>query len=92
MAITRITQFECRAGEEETMHTFLLNLIPYIEASPGCLGCEALRAQAEPRQFVMLERWINADAHATSVANYPPEQMQSGMALLASPPKGGFFV
>ena len=56
MAITRITQFECRAGEEETMHTFLLNLIPYIEASPGCLGCEALRAQAEPRQFVMLER------------------------------------
>lgn len=92
MPITRITQFECRPGQEEAMYNFLKNLLPYIEASPGCLGCEALRAQAEASQFVILERWINEGAHTTSVANYPPDQMKAGMALLASPPKGGFFV
>ena len=91
MSITRINEFEARAGQEETLHTLLQSILPTIEASEGCRACRLLQHLDDPAKFVVIEEWDSAEAHQASVKDIPPGVLQEAMTLLAAPPKGAYY-
>lgn len=91
MSVIRITEFQAAKDSAETLYDFLISLIPYISSSQGCVSCEVLRKVDESDKFVVIEKWNSIDEHKASVENYPKEEMQAAMKLIAAPPSGTYY-
>ena len=91
MSITRINTFQAAEGKGEDLYHFLKSLAPYITSCDGCISCEVLRNNESSEHFVIIEKWVSVDAHKTSIAHYPKEEMQAAMPLFGAPPEGMYY-
>ncbi len=91
MSISRINTFHAKEEKENGLKQFLMTLIPYIKASPGCVSCEVLQSENDPRRLIVLEVWESKESHQASVQNIPVKDLQSVITLLESPPMGEYF-
>ncbi|MEC5386393.1 antibiotic biosynthesis monooxygenase family protein [Uliginosibacterium sp. H3] len=91
MSVTRISNFEARAGMAEKLHAFLKTIVPLVEKMAGCQSCELLRNQQNPSAFVVVEKWNSVEEHRASLKNIPPELLSEAMLLLAGPPTGAYY-
>ncbi len=89
--ITRVGQIAAAEGKGDALFTFLQSLTSYISGSDGCLGYEVLRNRDAPEQFVVIERWESAEAHQSSLSNYPKEAMQEAMTLVGGQPTAAYY-
>ncbi len=92
MSVTRISNFEARAGMADKLHAFLLSIMPAIKGSAGCEALQLLRNQQNMQAFVVIETWASVEAHRASLKSVPPEQLGEAMLLLAGPPSGAYYV
>lgn len=53
-----------KPGHEARLRTRLAELVAPSRQEPGNLRYELLLDEADPRRFVLVERWETADAHA----------------------------
>ena len=91
MSVARINQFQASPGQGRPLRELLLSFIPKIKAAEGCESCQLLVSSANPDRMVMLEVWDTEDAHQKSVREIPKADVEKLMALVAGPPKGGFY-
>ena len=91
MAITRINQFEAKAGSEEKLYVFLQSVISTIETCPGCISCQLLRGVDNPACFAIIELWDSIESHQKAARAIPAEKLSEAMALLAKPPAGMYY-
>lgn len=89
--ITRISEFQAAPGKEDDLYVFLKSLVPYISSCEGFLSCEVLRDAEKTDYFAVLVKWASIEAHQKAIANFPKEDMDSTLALVATPPKGRYF-
>ena len=88
MSIKRISEFQAKASSAEELHKLLNSIVPYISTSAGCLACELLRNTEDETKMLVLEEWDSIESHQKSVSNFPADEMQAAMTLLAAPPEG----
>jgi quinol monooxygenase YgiN len=91
MPVTRINEFQARAGQGDVLKERLLAVVPLIAASAGCRSCQLLQAEDDPTRIVVIEGWDSADAHRASLKGVPPEAFAETMKLLAAPPTGRYY-
>lgn len=91
MSVARINQFQAQAGKGQQLRELLLALLPEIQKTDGCESAQLLVSNGNPERLVMLEVWSDIESHQKSVRNIPADQVQKLMALVAGPPKGGFY-
>ena len=91
MSIKRITEFHAQESKDEQLYTLLQSIMPYIRSSEGCVSCELLKCLDDPLKFVVLEEWDVIASHKKSVENFPAEDMQAAMSLIASAPVGAYY-
>ena len=91
MTITRINQFEAKAGRGADLRALLQSVISLIRGSAGCRSVELLEAIEHPDQLAILEVWDSVEAHQAAAMAIPPTKMQEAMALFAAPPSGTYF-
>lgn len=91
MAITRVNEFQARAGEGEPLRELIASFVPTIEAADGCLSCRVLRGREDRDRIVVLEEWESVEAHQAATRAIPPETFQEAMKLLAGPPSGAYY-
>jgi quinol monooxygenase YgiN len=91
MSITRINEFQAKAGQIDGLHEFLISIMPIIQSSNGCESCQLLQNQDDPTRFIVLEVWVSAEAHKTSLKNVSPEKFVKIKPLLAGSPSGAYY-
>lgn len=91
MTITRINQFEAKAGMEEKLHAFLQSVIAVITACPGCVSCRLLRSTENPACVAIIEEWDSIESHKKAAHVIPPEKLAEAAALFAKPPSGMYY-
>jgi len=91
MTITRISEFQAQPESTETLHDFLLSIMPIIKSSHGCETVTLYQSQADPTKFTMLEVWESIESHQASVKNIPSEMLAEIRPLLAAAPRGDYF-
>lgn len=91
MSVTRIGEVQAKAELTDDLRAFLLSIIPTIESSEGCEGCQLFQSQDDPTRFMMIERWDNVESHKASAQNIPPELLGQIRPLLGSAPSGSYF-
>lgn len=89
--IKRFNIFHAAEGKTELLRDFFVELIEYIQNSPGCISCELWQDQQQKEIFIISEQWQTEDAHRASLANYPADKMQAAMPLFGQAPTGGYF-
>ena len=92
MSVTRISNFEARAGMANKLYDFLLSVMPLIKGSAGCESVQLLRNQHNPQAFVVIETWASVETHRASLKNVPSEKLGEAMLMLAGPPAGAYYV
>ncbi|KAA9165601.1 antibiotic biosynthesis monooxygenase [Amycolatopsis acidicola] len=60
-----VATIEAAEGNEEKVEQALRNAVRAVHAEPGCLRYALHRDAANPRTFVMVEKWASADALRT---------------------------
>jgi len=88
MSIMRINEFRAKAGQVDGLLSQLRVSIPSIKASKGCLSCRVLQHQEDVNRIVIIEEWINEEAHVAAVKTIPLTVLQETMKLVAEPPYG----
>jgi quinol monooxygenase YgiN len=83
--------FEALVDQRDELLAVLRSLVPAIRASAGCVSCQLLASDADPRQFVITEVWESREAHKEAVARIPAEALRHTMTLLTDVPKGDFY-
>jgi quinol monooxygenase YgiN len=91
MSITRINQFEAKAGAEDKLHAFLQSVIDIITACPGCISCRLLRSAEKSACLAIIEEWDNIASHQQAASAIPPAMMAEAAALFAKPPSGMYY-
>ena len=91
MSIARINQFQANPGKGAALRDLLLTFVPAIRGTEGCESAQLLVSQGNPDRMVMLEVWADVEAHQKAVRNISEGDIKKLMALVASPPKGGFY-
>jgi len=88
MKITRINEFRAKAGQLDALLRQLRISVPRIKASGGCLSCQVLQHHDEPNRIIIIEEWMNEEAHEAAVKAVPLSVLQETMKLVAEPPYG----
>ena len=88
MKITRINEFRAKEGQLDALLRQLKISVPQIQASAGCLSCRALQHEDEPHRLVIIEEWINEEAHVAAVKSIPLAVLKETMTLVTEPPYG----
>jgi quinol monooxygenase YgiN len=57
MSTTLVVTWRAQAGEEERITGALRQMVPATQAEPGCEHYYAHRSKADPRDFVLYERY-----------------------------------
>lgn len=91
MTITRINQFEAKAGLEEKLHAFLQSVISVILNCPGCIACKLLRSAENPACLAIIEEWDSIESHQKAAQAIPKEKLAEAGALFAKPPSGMYY-
>jgi quinol monooxygenase YgiN len=91
MAITRIHQFQAKAGAEEKLHAFLQSVISIITTCPGCISCRLLRSTENPACLAIIEEWDSVESHQGAAHAIPREKMAEAAALFGKPPSGMYY-
>ena len=91
MAITRINQFEAKAGSEEKLYAFLQAVISVVAACPGCISCRLLRSTENPACLTIIEEWDSIGSHQSAAHAIPREKLAEAAALFAKPPSGMYY-
>ena len=91
MSITRIGEFQANPETNNSLHDFLLSIMPIIKSSQGCESVALYQSHNDPTHFTIIEVWDSAKSHQASARNIPPEKLTEIRPLLASAPSGGYF-
>lgn len=91
MTITRIGEFQSNPNLTESLHDFLLSIIPIIKTSQGCESVTLYQSHDDPTIFTMIEVWDSIELHQASVKDIPPEKLTEIRPLLVSAPSGGYY-
>ena len=91
MSILRISEFEAKENQEDTLFDFLKTIIPMIETSIGLISCQLLRNADKSNHIIIIEKWKSIEDHKESAKNIPEDKLREVMPLLASPPKGTYY-
>ena len=91
MTITRINQFEAKAGRRTDLSAFLQSVISLIRGSAGCRSVELLEAIEHAERLAIIEVWDSVEAHQAAAKAIPRAKMDEAMALFAAPPSGAYF-
>jgi len=91
MTNTRIGEFQANPELTESLHDFLLSIMPIIKSSQGCESVTLYQSHDDPTKFTMIEVWDSIESHQASVKNIPPEKLTEIQPLLASAPSGGYY-
>lgn len=91
MSITRINQFEAKAGSEEKLYAFLRSVISVVAACPGCISCRLLRSTENSAGLVIIEEWDSIESHKDAARAIPREKLAEASALVAKPPSGMYY-
>ncbi len=91
MAITRINQFEAKAGAEDALYAFLESVIAVIEKCPGCISCRLLRSTEDTASLAIIEEWDNIESHQKAAQAIPREKLGEAAAMFAKPPAGMYY-
>jgi autoinducer 2-degrading protein len=86
MAYVVIARWTAKDGEEEAVAAALSNLIEPSRAEPGNLAYVVHRDPADPRRFVIYERYVDAaafEAHAAS-EHFKRHGLEDGIPRLES--------
>lgn len=89
--VQRFNIFHSAPDKSDLLRQFFIELIDYIQNSPGCIRCELWQDQQQSDVFIITEQWQSEDDHRASLANYPQEKMQAAMPLFGQAPTGGYF-
>jgi quinol monooxygenase YgiN len=91
MTITRINQFEAKAGRRADLRAFLQSVISVIRGSAGCRSVELLEGIEQGERLAIIEVWESVEAHQAAAKAIPQPKMEEVMALVAAPPSGAYF-
>jgi len=91
MPITRIGETQAKPESTESLHDFLLSIMPMIKSSPECESVTLYQSHDDPTKFTMIEIWDSIESHQASVKNIPPEMLTEIRLMLASAPSGGYY-
>ena len=91
MNIIRINEFHAAAGQSDAALASLRQIVPAIEASPGCQSCELLQGLDKPARVVLVERWDSVEAHKAALRAGQPQAFEQLGKLLDRPPTGAYF-
>lgn len=91
MSIARVNHFVGKADKIEELHEFLSDACYEIRNAPGNLSADLLQKEDAPHDFLVIERWINKEAHASSARAIPADKLQKAKELLAKEPDGSFY-
>lgn len=92
MSVTRIGEFQARAGSIDELREFLISILPGIRSSEGCESVQLYQSQDDPSNFLMIEVWENVEAHHASVKNIPAEKLSEIWPSLATSPSSSYYV
>jgi quinol monooxygenase YgiN len=91
MAITRINNFEAKAGSEQALYKFLQSVISIVKECSGCQDCQLLRSIENPANLVIIEQWDSVESHQKAASTIPPEKLKDAFELFANPPSGHYY-
>jgi len=91
VSITRINEFQAREGEGGALRTVVESFVPAIRSAPGCHSCRLLQGDDDPDRIVVIEEWESVADHRAAAEGIPSDALQQVKALLAGPPRGGYF-
>lgn len=90
MTVTRIVHYRARPGVEEALHNALLEAVPSIANSPGCVKVRMLPSLDDGAEFALYEEWTSIEARRAAVG-VAPTLLAKINALLAAPAKSSFY-
>jgi quinol monooxygenase YgiN len=91
LSVTRINQFHAREGEGGALKAAIESFLPSIRSAAGNLGCRLLQGEDDPDRVVVIEEWEGVPDHRAAAESIPAEALEKAKALLAEPPRGGYF-
>lgn len=91
MAIARINEFESREGKAADLRELLISVVRNVKSSPGCRIAQLLQDTHYAGRFVVYELWDDEASHRAATHTIPRDLIQKAMALLAGPPKSGYY-
>jgi quinol monooxygenase YgiN len=91
MSIARVNHFVAKADKTEELHEFLSEVCYEIRNAPGNLSADLLQKEDSPNDFLVIERWTNKEAHASSARAIPEDKMRHAQELLSEDPSGSFY-
>lgn len=91
MSTVRINEFEAIDGRREELRGVLESVVPIIRASAGCVSCQLLESDDQPRRFVVIETWATRDAHQLAASKIPADLLRRAMTLVADVPRGAYY-
>ncbi|MES2301141.1 MAG: antibiotic biosynthesis monooxygenase family protein [Pseudomonadota bacterium] len=86
-AYLRLYRMTAHESEGPALRAALETLAAKVQLIDGCKGTELLQDCDKPDQFVLLERWTSAEAHAAGGKRLGKEAFAPVMAALALPPE-----
>jgi quinol monooxygenase YgiN len=78
MTITRINQFEAKAGRHADLRAFLQSVISVIRDSAGCRSVELLEGIEQGERLAIIEVWESVEAHQAAAKAIPQAKIEDG--------------
>jgi len=91
MSIARVYYMHAKEGRTAELESGLRNLVEKVSRIAGSHGAELLRDTGNERQFMLIERWEDLEAHKASKAEFAKIDMGSIMESLEGPPAATYF-
>ena len=91
MTIARLYIVPAADGKSAEMETALVGLSNIVEAADGCEGVEVLRDMGNEHRFILIEKWVNEEHHAKSLAAMTKDALAPVQAAAGGPPDGAYY-
>ncbi|KEQ54963.1 putative quinol monooxygenase [Sphingobium chlorophenolicum] len=88
MTVARHYIMHAKEGMDAALETALRTLADAVRPVPGCEGVELLRDIGNERRFVLIEQWVDIDAHKAAAGSLDKGVLAPMMAALDGPPDG----
>lgn len=88
MSVVRHYRMRAKEGGAQAAIDALTDLAREIRPLDGCLGFEILQDQADPLQFIFIERWESIDHHRSTGSKVTKNVLAPLSAALDGPAEG----
>ena len=90
--VVRVGTMTAKEGFGAELLAFAQSIIlPALQRSEGFLGGELLHSKDAADTIMIIERWTDEAAHAASVKQIRPEDLQIAMGMLGGAPAGAYY-